>query len=215
MSEYIRKDENGAKVTPQIFTLPFSYKNTSFGLNVDESELFSAGFVRYLQSDLRIPPLKMLDYVKFKDLGNNQATFEPVLRQMNEAEQIAQFGSLLDLQGWKKEYIKAFNEYANKAYTNYLSKYPDLEQSTFSQKANEAFKVKLDENTPLNETPFLSFLAGESLEARNALAQAIIAKVAYITKFESFCVKKREERERAGSRELLTHIIIDMSDFTA
>ena len=39
MSEYIRKDENGAKVTPQIFTLPFSYKNTSFGLNVDESEL--------------------------------------------------------------------------------------------------------------------------------------------------------------------------------
>ena len=103
----------------------------------------------------------------------------------------------------------------DEVYDEYLRKYPDLEQSTFSQKANEAFKVKLDENTPLNETPFLSFLAGESLETRNALAQAVIAKVAYITAFESFCVRKREEIERAGSRELLTHIIIDMSDFTA
>lgn len=210
--EYILKNENNARVTPQVFTLPFSHNNTSYGLNIDESELFKAGFVRYIASDLRVPPLKMLDYVKFKDLGDNQATFEPVLREMNEAEQKVFFGSELDLDGWKNAYIKAFNEVANKAYSEYLANYPELEQSTFSQKANEAFKVMENENTPLSDTPFLANLAGKNLQARNALAKAVNEKVVYITGLESFCVLKRDEIKAAQSLEALRNIVIDLSD---
>lgn len=213
MNYYIKKQTNGTSVDAQVFALPFTYENVSFGANVSSDELKKAGFLKYVASDMRIPPLKVLDHVEYVELNENEATLKAVVREMNEAEQINYFGKELDLEGWKKEYIKAFNEYANAAYSEYLSKYPELEQTSFSQKANEAFKVKFDENTPLNETPFLSFLAGESLEARNALAQAVIAKVAYITAFESFCVRKRDEIEAAGSKELLTRIIIDMSDF--
>ena len=215
MDYYIKKQTNQAVCEPQVFSLPFSYENVSFGANVSFDELKKAGFVKYIASNMSVPPLKVLDHVEYIALSDDEGSFKPILRDMNEKEQEVYFGAQLDLDGWKTAYIKAFNEYANLAYQKYLSKYPELEQSSFSQKANEAFKVKLNENTPLNETPFLSFLAGESLETRNALAQAVIAKVAYITAFESFCVRKREEIERAGSRELLTHIIIDMSDFTA
>lgn len=112
----------------------------------------------------------------------------------------------------KQAYIKAFNEVANKAYSEYLSNYPDLEQSTFSQKANEAFKVMENENTPLSETPFLANLAGKNLQARNALAKAVNEKVVYITGLESFCVLKRDEIKAAKSLDELRNITIDLSD---
>lgn len=213
---YIRKMQDGEQADKVMaYKLPFVWDNTSFGENVSEEELFKAGFVRYEESDLRLGAFKVQEALVYKHITDTLGGFKLVERDMNEDEILYNFGKILSLDEWKREYIEAFNQSANEVYAQYLRKYPDLEQNTFSQKANEAFKVRGNENTPLNETPFLSFLAGESLEARNALAKAIIAKVAYITKFESFCVKKREEIESAGSRELLTHIIIDMSDFTA
>lgn len=211
---YIRKMKDGERADKVIaYKLPFVWDNTSFGTNVSEDELFRAGFVRYEESDLRLGAFKVQEALVYKHITDTLGGFKLVERDMNEDEILYSFGKILSLDEWKRQYIEAFNQSANEVYDEYLRKYPELEQSTFSQKANEAFKVKLDENTPLNETPFLSFLAGESLEARNALAQAVITKVAYITAFESFCVRKREEIERAGSRELLAHIIIDMSDF--
>ena len=213
MDYYIKKQTNQAVCEPQVFSLPFSYENVSFGANVSFDELKKAGFVKYIASDMSVPPLKVLDHVEYIALSDDEGSFKPILRNITEKEQEVYFGAQLDLDGWKTAYIKAFNEYANLAYQKYLSKYPELEQSSFSQKANEAFKVKTNENTPLNETPFLTFLAGENLEARNALAQAVITKVAYITKFESFCVEKRDAIKACNSLEEIRDITIDLSDF--
>lgn len=213
---YIRKMKDGEQADKVMaYKLPFVWDNISFGQGVSEEELFKAGFVRYEESDLRLGAFKVQEALVYKHINDTLGGFKLVERDMNEDEILYNFGKILSLDEWKREYIEAFNQSANEVYAKYLAKYPELEQSTFSQKANEAFKVRADENTALNETPFLSFLAGENLEARNVLANAVIAKVAYITAFESFCVKKRDEIEAAGSRELLTHIVIDMSDFKA
>ena len=210
---YIRKMQDGERADKVIaYKLPFVWDNTSFGENVNEEELFRAGFVRYEESDLRLGAFKVQEALVYKHISDTLGGFKLVERDMNDDEILYNFGKILSLDEWKREYIEAFNQSANEVYAEYLRKYPDLEQNTFSQKANEAFKVKTNENTPLNETPFLTFLAGENLEARNALAQAVIAKVAYITKFESFCVEKRDAIKACNSIEEIRDIIIDLSD---
>lgn len=209
---YVRKQENGAKTEPQVFSLPFVYEDTSYGVNISFDELKAAGFVKYVPTNLEVPALKMLDYVEYKELNDDEATFSVKIRDLNEAEFENYFGTKPSLEAVKSTYIKAFNEVANKAYSEYLSNYPDLEQSTFSQKANEAFKVMENEDTPLSDTPFLANLAGKNLQARNALAKAVNEKVAYITGLESFCVLKRDEIKAASNLDELRNIVIDLSD---
>ena len=180
---YIRKMQDGERADKVIaYKLPFVWDNTSFGENVNEEELFRAGFVRYEESDLRLGVFKVQEALVYKHITDTLGGFKLVERDMNDDEILYNFGKILSLDEWKREYI-------------------------------EAFKVNTNENTPLNETPFLTFLAGENLEARNALAQAVIAKVAYITKFESFCVEKRDAIKACNSLEEIRDITIDLSDF--
>ena len=156
---YIRKMQDGERADKVIaYKLPFVWDNTSFGENVNEEELFRAGFVRYEESDLRLGVFKVQEALVYKHITDTLGGFKLVERDMNDDEILYNFGKILSLDEWKREYIEAFNQSANEVYAEYLRKYPDLEQNTFSQKANEAFKVKTNENTPLNETPFLTFL---------------------------------------------------------
>lgn len=210
---YIRKLKDGQRVEKVLaYKLPFSYENTSYGENVDEQVLFDAGFVRYEESDLRLGAFKVQEALVYKHISDTLGGFRLVERYMNDDEILYNFRKMLNLDEWKEHYIGAFNQYANEVYFAYLQKYPELEQSTFTQKANEAFKVMENENTPLSQTPFLSHLSGKTLEARNALAHAVNEKVVYITGLETFCVLKRDEIKAAGSLDELRNIVIDLSD---
>lgn len=211
---YIKKLKNNEKTEPMIFSLPFNYGKTSFGANVSFDELKQAGFVKYVKANLSVPALKVLDYVEYIDLNENEGTFKAVFRDMNTNEEINYFGTELDLDGWKSAYIKSFNLYANKAYKKYLEQYPDLEQSSFTQKAQEAFKVIENENIELSETPYLSNLVNKNKSARNELAKAVNQKVVYITSFEQFCVAKRDSIKACKTIEEVKSIVIDLSDMS-
>ena len=210
---YIRKLKNGEKVEKVlVYELPFNYENTSYGENVDEQELFDAGFVRYEESDLRLGAFKVQEALVYKHINDTLGGFSVLERDMNESEIIYNFGKILNIDEWKEHYIKAFNQHANDAYFNYLQKYPELEQSTFTQKANEAFKVIANENIDLTDTPFLSSLVKNDKEKRNQLARDVQNKVLYITTLESFCVEKRDAIKACNSIEELKNITLDLSD---
>lgn len=209
---FIKKEAKGAHVEPKVFSLPFSYNNTSFGVNVSFDELKQAGFVKYVKADMSVPPLKILDHIEFEEINENEGTFKAIIRDMNAEEEKNFFGSEPDLNTWKTVYIKVFNEVANKAYKEYLSNYPELEQSTFSQKANEAFRVMANQDLELTDTPFLSSLVKNDKEKRNQLARDVQNKVLYITTLESFCVEKRDAIKACNSIEEIKNITLDLSD---
>lgn len=107
----------------------------------------------------------------------------------------------------KEVAIKTLNVNVDKVYKSYLIQYPELEQSSFTQKANEAFKVIKDSTLDLSETPYLSMLTGgESKELRNALAAAVNEKIRFITSLETFAVSKRDEIKAAASIEAVEKI---------
>lgn len=105
--------------------------------------------------------------------------------------------------------IKTLNEKVDDTYKNYLVQYPEIEQTSFTQKATEAFKVVKDSTLDLSETPYLTMLTGgESKELRNALATAVTEKVKFVTSLETFAVSKRDEIKAANSIEAVEKIDI-------
>lgn len=84
------------------------------------------------------------------------------------------------------DFLKLLNDYVDIIYTKYISKYPEVERSTFHQKAIEAKKVIEDNEIPMSETPYLAELTYGDSEERLRLAKSIMKKVSYVAKLERY-----------------------------
>ncbi|BAF69595.1 hypothetical protein [Nitratiruptor sp. SB155-2] len=91
-------------------------------------------------------------------------------------------------------------------YKAYIEKYPEVEVASFKDKAKEAALVKKDPNTPLEDTPYLTALAGGSIDARNALADAVNAKVLEAAQLEAEGVALRDKIKNATTLDELLAI---------
>lgn len=111
--------------------------------------------------------------------------------------------TLDELRAKKLEDLKA---YIDEHYKAYVSKYPEVEVQSFKDKAAEAALVKKDANTPLEDTPYLSALANNDVNARNALAAAVSAKVNKIAQLEALGSSLRDRIKAATTVEELEAI---------
>ena len=77
--------------------------------------------------------------------------------------------------------IQKAKEHMDELYRRYLKKYPEVERQSFKDKAREAALVMKNKasniDTPLEDTPYLSALTANDVTARDALAEAIDAKI--------------------------------------
>lgn len=107
----------------------------------------------------------------------------------------------------KLKKIKDLNTYIDTKLQAYLSKYPEVEKQSFPFKKQEAREVQKNQNLPLEDTPVLAGLTGNTtIENRNALALAVQTKVAELTTLEAFAVQKREAIKQATTKTELEAI---------
>lgn len=106
----------------------------------------------------------------------------------------------------KQEKLEELNAYVNAQFKAYLEKYPDVEVQSFTVKSAEAAKVAVNPETPLSDTPYLSALTNNDLTARNALAEAVNAKVKENAALESFAVQTRDKVKACKTQEELNNV---------
>ena len=90
------------------------------------------------------------------------------------------------------DFLKLLNDYVDIIYAKYVSKYPEVERSTFHQKSIEAKKVIEDNEIPMSETPYLAELTYGDLKERLRLAKSIMKKVSYMAKLEKYSIIYRK-----------------------
>ena len=110
----------------------------------------------------------------------------------------------------KQKRIEMLNKNVDAAYKQYLSQYPELEQASFTQKAQEAFRVVRNEDIDLSETPYLSSLTNDDKNLRNELAKAVNEKVKFITNLEAWTVKVRDSIKGAETADDVEKIDISI-----
>lgn len=88
--------------------------------------------------------------------------------------------------------LEFLRDYVDLIYNNYIRKYPEIERSTFHQKAIEANKIINNPDISHSETPYLSALIYNDNIKRLELARAIMKKVRYIARLERFGAIYRE-----------------------
>jgi hypothetical protein len=110
------------------------------------------------------------------------------------------------LETFKKLKLKEVKECIDNKYKEYLAKYPEVEVDSFQNKAKEALLVKKDSNTALEDTPYLSALANNTMDARNALADAVNNKIVEAAQLESNGVALRDSVLNATTIEDVKNI---------
>jgi hypothetical protein len=141
----------------------------------------------------------------------NPSTFEVEGIYQNEIDNsiklpidYARYNNIIDaLKAFKLDEIK---KCIDVKYKKYLAKYPEVEVKSFQDKAKEALLVKKDSNTALEDTPYLSALANNDIDARNALADAVNTKVIEAAQLEANGVKLRDTIKNATTIEELQNI---------
>uniref|UniRef100_UPI0013D3CFAB hypothetical protein n=1 Tax=Campylobacter fetus TaxID=196 RepID=UPI0013D3CFAB len=141
---------------------------------------------------------------------DDECTLKYTYAKLSEAEQIAKFGQVVDLNFLKEVKIKVLNEAMDAVYKAYLAKYPEIEQQSFTQKAQEAFKVVVNNEVALSDTPYLANLVNNDKAKRDELAIKVNAKAVYITALEAFGVAKRDEIKAATSIANLNKISTEL-----
>ena len=111
--------------------------------------------------------------------------------------------SLNELKIEKLDDLKA---YIDERYQSYITKYPEVEVQSFKDKAQEAALIEKDANTPLEDTPYLPALASNDIDARNALADAISAKVNEVAQLEALGSNLRDRINSATTVDELEAI---------
>lgn len=100
--------------------------------------------------------------------------------------------SVPDLETERRAKLDEVKAYIDLQYANYLSRYPYVEARSFKDKAREAIAVNADPALPLADTFYLSVLTGNTtIEARNALADAVLAKITDMAALEAAGVTLR------------------------
>jgi len=118
----------------------------------------------------------------------------------------AKYSNILDaVKAYKITLIK---EKFDKAYRNYISKYPEVEVASFKDKATEAAKVIKDPDTTLEDTPYLSALTDYDKDKRNALAKIIDKKIKEVATLEKYASEKRDEIKACNTLEELERVVI-------
>lgn len=125
-----------------------------------------------------------------------------------EAQQIVEKLEAEWLEELKKLKIGDLNENINRAYKEYLSRYPEVEIRSFEQKAKEAFLAMADNETPLEKTPLLVALVGQDKTKRNLLASQVFEKVKENATLEAWGVITRDAIKAAESEQALNAISI-------
>ncbi|WP_419258520.1 hypothetical protein [Campylobacter fetus] len=209
MQRYCRfKDGKFLKYT---VALPFSDELHSFSEFTDFSALKKAGYYKFKEVKPTYDPYTQKEAsVEIIKLNEDECTLQYTYAPLSEAEQIAKFGQVVDLNFLKEVKIKALNESMDAVYKAYLKKYPEIEQQSFTQKAQESFKVIANIDTPLNDTPYLANLTNNNKAKRDELAINVNAKVVYITALEAFGVAKRDEIKAATSIANLNKISLEL-----
>jgi hypothetical protein len=109
------------------------------------------------------------------------------------------------VRNWKLAKAK---ENIDRKYKMYIKKYPEVEVSSFQNKAKEALLIKKDANIALEDTPYLSILAGNDIDARNALADVINAKIVEAAQLEAEGVALRDKIKSLTTLEDLLNLSI-------
>lgn len=150
---------------------------------------------------------------------NIQISEEEWLQAINIQANIVENGKLVNkqikpevtsLEELKHYKINELNMSINRAYQQYLEKYPEVEVRSFEQKARESFLVKSDTNTALELTPFLCALVGYDKTKRNTLAEQVYEKVIHNAKLEAWGVITRDAIKAANSIEELNVLSIEI-----
>ena len=209
MQRYCRfKDGKFLKYT---VALPFSDEQNSFNEFADFSVLKEKGYYKFKDAKPTYDPYTQKEAsVEIIKLNDDECTLKYTYAKLSEAEQIAKFGQVVDLNFLKEVKIKVLNEAMDAVYKAYLAKYPEIEQQSFTQKAQEAFKVVADSEVALSDTPYLANLVNNDKAKRDELAINVNAKVVYITALEAFGVTKRDEIKAATSIANLNKISTEL-----
>uniref|UniRef100_UPI003AF81C86 hypothetical protein n=1 Tax=Campylobacter fetus TaxID=196 RepID=UPI003AF81C86 len=209
MQRYCRfKDGKFLKYT---VALPFSDELHSFSEFTDFNTLKEAGYYKFKDANPAYDPYTQKEAsVEIIKLNDSECTLKYTYAPLSEAEQIAKFGQVVDLNFLKEVKIRALNEAMDAVYKAYLKKYPEIEQQSFTQKAQEAFKVIVNNAVALNDTPYLANLTNNDKAKRDELAINVNAKVVYITALEAFGAAKRDEIKAASSIANLNKISVEL-----
>jgi len=93
--------------------------------------------------------------------------------------------------------IEILKDKANDMYKKYTQKYPEVEVKSFNYKAQEATLYMKNKQagvtTNLEATPYLSALTNNDITARNALAEAVYAKIQEYAGIERYGMSMRDK----------------------
>ena len=107
--------------------------------------------------------------------------------------------------------IQLLKDKCDGLYKKYVDKYPEIEVRSFNDKAKEAtlyVKNKLaNVDTPLEDTPYLSALTENDITQRNALAEAVYAKIQEYAGIEKYGIATRDKIKAATTIEELQELI--------
>lgn len=107
--------------------------------------------------------------------------------------------------------IMKLKDRINEMYKKYVQKYPEIEVRSFNDKAREAtLYMKNKQNnvdTSLEDTPYLSALVNNDINKRDALAEAIYAKVQEYAGIEKYGIEMRDKIKSFTTIEDLQKII--------